>query len=318
MVGRVLPNLGLKAFYASGEDGWGADLSLGLLKLSVLVQGGVISKVNADPGAPADGDVYLFSGTHPTNANKIAIRDAGAWVYVVPLEGWGVYNRSANYWEIFDGANWAQENDDLPADAYGAGWNGSLKAATKDAVYDKIETLIAAIPGTYTDEQARDVIAAMILAGNGLDVTYNDGADTFTIDVDVTEIEPTDSDMWTGTNSTKAVTPKKIFDAAVTQTLTDGATINWDGNAGLNFKVTIAGNRTLANPTNMKTGQSGLIIVTQDATGSRTLAYGSNFRFPGGAAANVLSTGANAIDVISYYVRSDGTLLCTLSKAFSA
>jgi hypothetical protein len=127
----------------------------------------------------------------------------------------------------------------------------------------------------------------------------------------------TNNDIWTGVAST-TITPTNIFTSAVEQTLTDGATITIDGNTGLNFKVTLAGNRTLANPTNMKSGQSGIITITQDATGSRTLSYGSNWRFAGGAAAGgVLSTGANAVDVMSYFVRADGTILATLSKAFA-
>lgn len=131
--------------------------------------------------------------------------------------------------------------------------------------------------------------------------------------------ESTDSQIWTGSDTATRISPRRIFTAAAPIALTDGTSIAIDGNTGINFKVTLAGNRTLANPTNMKTGQSGIIIVTQDATGSRTLAYGSNWRFPGGSAAGgVLSTSANAVDVISYFVRSDGTILATLNKAFAA
>jgi len=85
--------------------------------------------------------------------------------------------------------------------------------------------------------------------------------------------------------------------------LTDGATITPDFAGGNNFSVTLAGNRTLANPTNQTAGQSGTIVVTQDATGSRTLAYGANWKFPGGTAPT-LTTTANAVDVIAYYVES--------------
>lgn len=126
------------------------------------------------------------------------------------------------------------------------------------------------------------------------------------------------SDIWTGTATTKPIAPDQFWAAAATIALTDAATVTPDGSTGINFKWTMAGSRTLANPTNMKTGQSGLIIITQDATGSRVITYGSNWKFPGGAAAGgVLSTAPNAVDVISYYVRSDGTILCALSKAFS-
>jgi hypothetical protein len=83
-------------------------------------------------------------------------------------------------------------------------------------------------------------------------------------------------------------------------TLTDGTTITPDFAATNNFQVTLAGNRTLANPTNVVAGQSGVIKVTQDATGSRTLAYGSSFDFAAGAAP-VLTTTANAVDLLVYY-----------------
>ena len=88
-----------------------------------------------------------------------------------------------------------------------------------------------------------------------------------------------------------------------------------DFNTGLNFSLTKAVNGTLANPTNAKSGQSGLIFVTQDATGSRTLAYGTNWKFAGGAP--TLSTAAGAIDLISYYVRASGAIAATLSKALA-
>lgn len=85
--------------------------------------------------------------------------------------------------------------------------------------------------------------------------------------------------------------------------LTDGATITADFAAGNNFSVTLGGNRTLANPSNQTAGQSGVVTITQDGTGSRTLAYGSNWKFPAGAAP-VLTTTANAVDVLAYYVES--------------
>lgn len=85
--------------------------------------------------------------------------------------------------------------------------------------------------------------------------------------------------------------------------LTDGATITPDFSAGNNFSVTLGGSRTLANPTNLTAGQAGTIVVTQDGTGSRTLAYGSNWKFPGGTAPT-LTTAASSVDVIAYYVES--------------
>ena len=87
-------------------------------------------------------------------------------------------------------------------------------------------------------------------------------------------------------------------------TLTDGATINWDLNSRQVAIVTLGGNRTLANPSNIASGGTYMLIVKQDATGSRTLAYGTKYKWKGGVAPT-LSTGANAVDLLSFI--SDGT-----------
>ena len=81
--------------------------------------------------------------------------------------------------------------------------------------------------------------------------------------------------------------------------LTDGANISVDFNSGQNFAVQLAGNRTIDNPTNCVPGQTGSIFVIQDGTGSRTLSFGTNYKFPGGTAPT-LSTGASAADRIDY------------------
>lgn len=85
--------------------------------------------------------------------------------------------------------------------------------------------------------------------------------------------------------------------------LTDGATITPDFALANNYSVTLGGNRTLANPTNITAGQSGVIVITQDGTGGRTLAFGSNWKFPSGTAPT-LTTTASAVDVLAYYVES--------------
>lgn len=101
------------------------------------------------------------------------------------------------------------------------------------------------------------------------------------------------------------------------QVLADGATVTPNLGLGQDFEWTIAGNRTLANPTNALAGMTGTLRVTQDATGSRVVTYGTNWRFPGGAAGGVLSTAANAVDVIRYTVGSDGMFYCRLDKALA-
>jgi hypothetical protein len=92
--------------------------------------------------------------------------------------------------------------------------------------------------------------------------------------------------------------------------LTDAATIAVDLSLGNNFSVTLGGNRTLGAPTNQTAGQSGVIVVTQDSTGSRTLAYNSVYKFAGGTAPT-LTTTASAVDVLAYYVESSTRITVT-------
>jgi hypothetical protein len=91
-----------------------------------------------------------------------------------------------------------------------------------------------------------------------------------------------------------------------TLTLTDAATITWDTNSGQVSKVTLAGNRTMAAPTNLQDGGFYSIQVTQDGTGSRTLAWNAIFKW-NAATAPTLSTTAAAVDFFNF--RSDGTNL---------
>lgn len=104
--------------------------------------------------------------------------------------------------------------------------------------------------------------------------------------------------------------------AATVTTLTDGATITPNFALSNNFAVTLGGNRTLANPTNVVAGQSGSIFIVQDGTGSRTLAYGANYDFAGGTAPT-LTTTAGAVDRIDYIVRSSTSIHCVFTGNYS-
>ena len=88
-----------------------------------------------------------------------------------------------------------------------------------------------------------------------------------------------------------------------TVALTDAATIATDLSLANYYTLTLGGNRTLGAPTNQTAGQSGVIVITQDGTGSRTLAYNSVWKFPSGTVPT-LTTTANAVDVLAYYVES--------------
>lgn len=88
--------------------------------------------------------------------------------------------------------------------------------------------------------------------------------------------------------------------------LTNAGTVAWDTELEVAAILTITGNCTMGAPTRLQVGQTYLLLVQQDGTGGRTMAWNSAFKWPGGTAP-VLSTAANAIDIFSFV--SDGTNL---------
>lgn len=108
--------------------------------------------------------------------------------------------------------------------------------------------------------------------------------------------------------------PNAVWSAAGTVALTSGASVALDMSTGINYTLTIATAATLAAPSNTKVGQSGVIRVLQDATGSRTLAYNSAYKWSNGSAC-VITPAANAVTYIFYFTFSSSEILlnCVLN-----
>lgn len=92
--------------------------------------------------------------------------------------------------------------------------------------------------------------------------------------------------------------------------LADGATITPNFNDSNDFKVTLGGNRTLANPTNLVVGQSGCITVVHG--GTYTLSYGSYYQAAGGIA-NLPAVGGSGGTKDELYYRVSSATSVTLS-----
>ena len=101
-------------------------------------------------------------------------------------------------------------------------------------------------------------------------------------------------------------------------TLADATSVVPDLNTSNVFAVTLAGNRTLAAPTNTSTniGATGHIFVIQDSTGGRTLSYNTAFQFPDGTVPTLTSTAA-AVDILFYAVRTTTKVDSILIKNFT-
>jgi len=82
--------------------------------------------------------------------------------------------------------------------------------------------------------------------------------------------------------------------------------------SGNNFSLTMNGNYTLGNPTNVVAGQSGAIVVTQGAT-VRTISFGNYWKFPAGVTPSLTAV-SGAVDVFAYYVVSPTSIMVVSSQ----
>lgn len=97
MTKRVLPGLGLTAFWPYGSDNWNTDMDANLVLLAALANCAVASRVTLIASADQS-KVYLVPSNAATNANKIAIYNNdvevpanSGWIYITPKEGWRVF-----------------------------------------------------------------------------------------------------------------------------------------------------------------------------------------------------------------------------------
>ena len=89
---------------------------------------------------------------------------------------------------------------------------------------------------------------------------------------------------------------------------TTDANTTLDFSTGNNFSLTLTGSIVLTDPTGITTGQSGIVLIQQDGVGSHTVGFGSHWDFPS-ATAPTLSTGSNALDALTYFVRSSTSIV---------
>lgn len=189
---------------------------------------------------------------------------------------------------------------------------GKIKVDT--VIYDNagsdVEVAVSGIPSA-ADINAKAPLASPALTGTPTAPTAASGTNTTQIATTAFVTAASSG----GVSLDTANTWTKGQRGEVT-TLTDGATITPDLNDSNNYSVVLAGNRTLANPTNCTAGQSGSVFIVQDGTGSRTLSWGSYWDFAGGTAPTLTTTAA-AVDRVDYVVRSASSIHAVYTGNYS-
>ena len=133
-------------------------------------------------------------------------------------------------------------------------------------------------------------------------------------------VSTTDGMTITGAAEISNIRTHTNFDSGASVDIKDlgssTGTVVLDLNENANFKITLTGNLTLANPTSLTAGTSGSIFLIQDGTGSRTATFGNSFDFIGGTAPT-LTTAASSVDRIDYIVLDSSNIHTVASLAYS-
>jgi hypothetical protein len=113
----------------------------------------------------------------------------------------------------------------------------------------------------------------------------------------------------TGTDTARSLVVSETWSAAALAALTDGATIAVNFASGFNFGgasnavLALGGNRTLGAPTNLKTGQSGVLWFGATG-GTRTLTLNAAWLLMNGVEAGPYSITTSQILGVAYFVRA--------------
>jgi hypothetical protein len=199
MASRTLPGIGLAGGRASGESGWATEMNANLLKLSVLTQLSVKSRVTALPGSPVDGDIYIVPSGG--DANKVAVRDAAAWTYYVPLEGMRAYVQDDDTVVTWNGTSWATLKETFDVTGFFPG-KPTASAVVHRTVFTRAATFADDFAGslcsagtsatastTFTIKKNGSNIGTIVFAAAGTaGVFLTTGAGTTIVSGDVLEI----------------------------------------------------------------------------------------------------------------------------------
>jgi hypothetical protein len=285
-----------------------------------------ISGVYQPPGNYTLSGVTLNFSTAPSSGtNNIVVLHLGnGSATQVPSDGSVTLARLASDTYGYINAAFAQANT-AGNEAVSVYANAAFTTANSAGVYANSAFLRANTPSDVANSAASYANSAFLTANNssGVNLTQNTNitnvgtyanAAFASANTKADSASPTFTGTVTIANSVSTVAnvtnELAVFGKAFQniRTLVDATTITANLAQTNNFVVTLGGNRTLANATNITAGQSGFIVVRQDGTGSRTLSFGTGWRFPS-ATAPTLTTTASAVDLIVYTARDSGNLV---------
>lgn len=191
-----------------------------------------------------------------------------------------------------------------------SGSAGDLGSGTLAAARGGAGTITGALKGSGAGVVTQAACADLSNGATGCSTTVGTSATVNTGTSGATIPLLNGANVWSAQQS---VTPTTL--SISTATFTPDGTSN-------NYTLTLVHAScpcTLANPSATPVaGTGGQIVVKQSATGSDTIGtWGSQYEASGGTSTLTLSAGANAADVLSYYVRDSSHIELSLLPNFS-
>jgi hypothetical protein len=271
---------------------------------------------DADPGA----GYFRFNNSTPASASTVYISTSDS--AAVDVTSW--LDRIDDYGSAADRGTIVIRSSDGAVEFVGT-VTGSVASASG---YRKLSVTPTGATTAATFVAGTELGVAFIprgadgadgdIAGPGATVStgqltqFSSGAGTSISGAVVAEGSPTDPLVAGTTAGVRAATPGHVIDAghlrsaAVEVALSDGANVAMDWTSGVNFSLTMAGNRTLDLPSNGIPGTWRTVYVTSDGATVRTLAFAAAFA---GVQASLTDITNTKTYLLTLYCRSQSQIL---------
>jgi hypothetical protein len=242
------------------------------------------------------GDRVLAKDQTTASQNGIYVVASGAWTRATDLDATAEFQNavvSVDQGTVNGDTSWRQTTDNVVVGTSSVVWAPFNSSSVYNAVAAGTNTYTATVSPAISAYATWQMFAIKFTNANTLDsptlnisslgaktLKKQGGTNLVIGDIVATQLYII---VYDGTNlQVIGVIPNNVLArqfSSTIQTLTDAATIAWDGNLGQNVVVTLGGNRTLGAITNPINGTIYTLRVIQDATGNRTLAFNAAYLF---------------------------------------
>jgi hypothetical protein len=289
--------------------------------IGLRVQSFTATDTSSTAGTIAASHMNAIATPTMASTNAITVTDAGT-LYIADGPTAGTNTTITNKWALLTGGNikaagitattfTGAHNGTVGATTPATGSFTTLTATSTTTLATSLSGLLKAASGVVSTATAgTDYVAVSGALGTPSSGTVTNLTGTASININGTVGATTPA---AGTFTTLTPTTAVLKDIRETvATVTYAATITPDAANGSVQTVTLTGNVTFSAFSNPVSGQTITLIITQDATGSRTLT--STMKFAGGS--KTLSTAAASIDIMTVsYIGT--TYYASLAKAFA-